>query len=131
MAAVVLSNATSGQTLFYQLILSSSTDSMSQACTGPAFWFWGPDPDNTSVYGVDEYLGTAYGQACATENGPAQTYNLDLLPRLENLITNSPKSGLDKDFSHWTVNGPYWGDSVYGGATITTEWSNVSLDATL
>ncbi|MGA3332822.1 MAG: hypothetical protein ABSC62_01520 [Terracidiphilus sp.] len=131
MAAVVLSNATRGQTLFYQLILSSSTGSMSQACTGTAFWFWGPEPGNASVYGVDEYLGTAYGQACATENGPAQTYNLDLLPRLENFITNSPNSGLDKNYSHWTVNGAYWGNAVYGGGTITDEWSNVSLDATL
>jgi len=131
MGAVVLSNKTTGQTLFYQLLLSASNDSVSQVCTGPAIWFWGPEPGATSVYGVDEYLGTAYGQPCATVNDAGQTYEVDLLPRLKSFITNSPNGALDKDYSHWIVSGAYWGNDVLGGATITDKWTNISLDATL
>ncbi len=121
LAALTLTNST-GQTLFYQLLLNRSNPNLNDVCSGNPEWFFSAGP----TYGVSDYMGTAFGISCPKTGGARQAYNLDLMPRLKTLIQNSP-TGMDKDLSHWKVGGFYMGSLIYGSGNMTTLWDNISL----
>lgn len=132
MAAVVFQDSVSGQTFFYQIILNSSKDDDSQFCSasGP-LWYFDPQTSSPDVFGVDDWLASAYsGQACPPSGASTFTpYSLNILPRVTALINSDPSGKLDKNLADWTVSGVYYGSNIFGSALTTSLWTNLSLVA--
>jgi len=51
-----------------------------------------------------------------------------LLPRLTRLLL-SGETGLDRDLSHWVVDGAYHGSHIWGDVVLSTEWNGYHLVA--
>jgi hypothetical protein len=129
MAALVLYDPSTNQTLFYQILLSENTSAVYDQCGTSPSWYFAPQPNNPTIYGVNEYV-TSYGVSCGKRSDGVRTYALDPLPHLQNLIKNSP-IGMDKNSSHWTIRGTYIGTIGYGDFSIVSLWSKVSLTGAL
>lgn len=114
------------QTFFYQLELSKTCHSVpggfncGQRYTQPFYY------SRVNPFGADEYmplLGRNF-----LPNGVTEHLSIDLLPRLTAIIANGPP-GLDHDPAHWLVATAYYGQHIWGGVTLTSRWSNVTLTA--
>lgn len=114
------------QTLFYQLELGR----VCHAVPGGLNCFLTPRKtfyfSRTNPYGAGEFapmLGRPY-----LADGVETRFFADLLPRLRAVIRNGPP-GMDRDISHWLVTNAYYGQHIWGGVTLTTRWSGVTLTA--
>ena len=126
--AVVLSNPTSKQTLFYQLRLAAFRSFDSKHAEFPAAWFFtGKNMQNglSGQYGFGDNV-TTYGQPFA-EMGKWTTYRLDVSQRIKSLIALGALHGMDQDLSHWVLSGTYHGLSAIGHVSIAGEWRDFAL----
>ena len=125
--AVVLSNPVSRQTLFLQIQLGTIRfdNPNSEITTGWFFKGRNNQSGGVGAWGYNDNV-TSYGQPWASVGG-AETYRLDLLPRLRGIIADGEDSGLDQDLSHWRVAGTYHGQSVWGHVRNDVIWSGFSL----
>ena len=129
--SVVLNNRTAHQTLFYQVALSfgcgpqpEARQRLCETLTNhprASYYF------RTNPFGVADVL-PLFGQNWLP-NDERHTLHLDLLPHLLRLIESGP-SAMDHDSSHWTVDGYYNGQHIWGDVTMTSEWDDVGLIAT-
>jgi hypothetical protein len=123
-ASLVFGN-TSGQTLFYQIVINQSNAANGNFCN-PAdhvLWFYNPQPGNPKVFGANEDI-SAYGFGCQKTFAPRVSYMINVLPNIKRLIAGNPK--LDQDLSHWWSGGGYYvGNIGYGGFVYTTVWDSM------
>jgi hypothetical protein len=129
--SVVLNNRIAHQTLFYQVAL---------------YLGCGPQPANrqalcerlrrvprasyyfsTNPFGVADVL-PLFGQKWLADN-ERRAVRLDLLPHILQLIDTGPAT-MDRDPSHWTVDGYYNGQHIWGDVIMWSEWEDVDLVAT-
>jgi hypothetical protein len=128
--SIILNNAVSRQTLFYQVKLSIvcgpqprvRTELCTQSTTHPRpFYFSRANP-----FGVDDPL-PMFGQKWIGNN-ERRTIKIDVLPRLVEHIEHGP-SGMDHDPSHWDVGKYYNGQHIWGDVTVTSQWEDIGLIA--
>lgn len=129
--AVVFTNATTGQVLFYQVILRDT-----QGYSYDAGWCpqtqepGGTNPVNN--YCVNDSPDLIYATPRLQPFGPRVFYSLDVLPRVQFLIStnhNLPpeRNPLDTDLSHWRPTGFYFGQGLQGGAIPTSQWDSFNF----
>jgi hypothetical protein len=128
--ALVLTNVTQRQTIFYQIRLGLARPATAFAKAHPpesAWFFTGTNiqAGGTGQFGFGDNV-TSLGQSW-TEPGQQQTYHLDLLGRLRWLIARGSQHGLDQDLSHWHLTGTYHGQAVMGHMRNDAIWSDFSL----
>jgi hypothetical protein len=133
MFAVVLSNKTMKQFLFYQLRLAQFSGGGGGLRSGearPAWYFTGNNLQSgaSGQWGYGDNI-TSFGQPWA-RTGVQQRYDVDLLPRLRDLIQDGARYGLDQDLGHWQVTGTYHGQNVTGHIRNKALWSDFSLSTT-
>jgi hypothetical protein len=130
--AIVLRNTTvqPGQTLFYQLALNricvpGPAEHRRRCGAGPTTfaYFWKKPP-----FGVDDFV-SLLGVAPLV-SGEQRHLAIDILPRLKTIIAAGPP-GLDHDPSHWSFNGTYAGQHIWGDVMLETEWETYRLTANL
>jgi len=129
--SVVLNNRTAHQTLFYQVALNlgcgpqpEARQRLCETLTNhprASYYF------RTNPFGVADVL-PLFGQNWLPNN-QRYTLHLDLLPHLLWLIGTGP-SAMDHDPAHWTIDGYYNGQHIWGDVKMTSEWEDVGLIAT-
>jgi hypothetical protein len=126
-AALVMSNAAAGQTLFYQVILA---DTRAGQCAGldPCLpysnWFFTAAPQ----FGVSESIGAFEGGQCLNASTPAAQYNLQLAQPLTAALAYAAQTyGADGNASAWHVTGAYVGTGSQGSVTSVFQVWDVAL----
>jgi hypothetical protein len=114
------------QIIFYQLHLSEICHPGPGGTPCPGVHHLMFYYSRTNPYGTDDYL-TMVGHGFIDGSGPVHL-DIDMLPRLKAAIAGGPPS-MDKDFSHWQLNGVYGGQNIWGGVHLATSWSGYSLTA--
>ena len=114
LTAVVFKNTSTNHVFFYQLRLSN------YGFTGSPVWWNGW---NGPAWGFGDEL-SAYN-ASAASNGNWNSYNIDILPRIKQLLNNQMGQ---QDFDNWVVSASYHGSHTWGDVTLTGYWKNVKLE---
>jgi len=132
LVSVILNNPTTRQTLFYKVTLNNVCGPQPEArrkfCTSftqrprPFYYF------RTNPFGVEDPL-PAVGETWL-DNHERRTIRLDILPRLIAHIKAGP-SAMDHDPGHWNVSAYYNGQHIWGDVTMTSQWEDIGLFATM
>ncbi len=130
--SVILNNPTTRQTLFYKVILVNvcgpQPKARSEFCMRstrrpfPFYYF------HTNPFGVADPLPLLGERWLA--NNERRTIRIDLLSRLIEHIRTGPDT-MDHETGHWNVAGYYNGQNIWGDVTLTSQWEDVSLVATM
>jgi hypothetical protein len=119
--ALVLSNASTHQTLFYQLRLNlfcGKAASCRATQAAPRLGYFA----RANPFGIDDFL-PALGHAWLQE-GARTELRLDLRPRLLEALRHAPP-GLDAEPSHWQLTRVYHGQHIWGDVVLRSMWSDV------
>jgi hypothetical protein len=132
--AVVLTNTSAHEIVFYQLRLAQFTldaNGIREGAAKPGWFFTGNNSQSGAAgqWGFGDNI-TSLGQPWAMI-GKAQTYHVDLLPRLVWLLHQGGPLGLDQNLSHWRLTGTYHGQNTMGHMVNDAVWSGFSLTASL
>ena len=134
--AVVLSNkalkpVTAKNTIFYQLrldVYNKFDDKTGEGISNPSAPYWFQTGETTtsdaanSYYGYDDNI-SSYAGNSPPAVGHFTFYNLDLLPRLKEIIAEGASAyGLDPILDHWEVSGMYFGQSAWGHVQVGSKW---------
>lgn len=134
--SLTLNNATTSQTLFYQIAFNyfcypgnNATFNAYCSATIPSmnYFFTG----SGGVWGIDDpinnYTNTATGVAYTliSTNVPVSVA-INILPRLAYLIENG-QYGLDTTLSHWSIGSFYYGQHTWGSASLASTWSSTNF----
>ncbi len=123
--ASIMMHSTTDQWLTVQINLAASTV--------PQGMEWCPNNNSTSnIFCVDDsvanYGGTFLGQI------GTQKYNLDILPRLIQIIQSEYQKPtgikLESNPNNWRIAGFYMGTVGYGKVNVTSTWSEIKLEST-
>lgn len=114
LVAIVLDNTVNRSTLFLQIILYALNADPKE------FWWAVGKNGNRFGYNFVRYR-------VAADNAENR-YSEDLLPKIIQLIKLN-KVGMDPEPRNWKVSGAYFGNAVYGHVTLSTTWSQYSLEA--
>lgn len=130
MTAVVLTNPKARQALYYQLrLLSVSEKSVPRAATFPPGWFFTgrniQQSDGRGQYGYGDNVATFRLDQAA--QGQWTTFDIDLYPRLIQLIAEGAKHGMVQDLSGWMLTGTYHGIAAMGDVQASAQWDGFSL----
>ena len=115
------------QIFFYQLRLFQAPEE------NVAFWWW-PGSELRDTQGLATLVRFGFGDNVSSfqEREAAldevRQYDLDLLPRLRELIA-SGAHGIDRNLANWYVTATYHGQAVWGGVRLGSEWSGFELTA--
>jgi len=127
LASLIL-GSTTGQTLFYQLGLSSEcypgTDTGAGCYTGyrGEYFFYGSNP-----YGIEDPI-TSYGHGLLNPGDSITMDGINIAPRLKALISGgSPDGMMDTHPADWHITDMYFGQSAWGNANLETTWSGEFL----
>jgi len=118
MTAFVLRNPRARAMLFYQVSLAFQ--GFGEGDPWPGGYWWEQTP---TEMGYDDSI-YFYGLKAAAI-GQRASYDIDVLPRIKQLIASSVAA--DKDLSHWVVDSTYHGAHVWGHITTTSAWDSYSL----
>jgi hypothetical protein len=129
-SAVVLANDRMKQTLFYQLRLAvlRYKDRRMQNLEASPHWFFGGENTQSGSrgqYGFSDHLSSFGERNCVI--GVESAYDIDLLPRLRDVIRAGASKGLDQKFANWVPRGTYHGSLAFGHVEIRSRWSGFSL----
>ncbi len=91
---------------------------------------WFANLASGAFLGVSDNIVTDYGGSYMVAGGPEQTYDIDILPRVKEMISQAPNSNVDKDLNHWKVIIYQFGPFTNGAATIDSLNSKVDLIST-
>lgn len=108
-------NSSTGQTLFDQISIGQVNVSI-----GSGFF------SNSNPFGYREVLTNLGYSAKSISWNSASTLNLNVLSRIKTIISGA-RNGMDANVAHWSTGGIYVGQFVYGGVSMSSDWSNVSL----
>ncbi|HEY1858155.1 hypothetical protein [Acidocella sp.] len=130
---IVATDLETRQTFFYQIsfsIYQADQRKMTLAQLQPAWFFTGTNtqagaPDQ---FGYGDRVWSSYGVSPATQNN-VTAFDLDVLPRLKQLIFQGAKYGMDQNLANWAVTGLYYGQSAFGHVAYGSAWSGLSLMA--
>lgn len=123
LGAVILSDPSAGQTLFYQVQFDVyRVQNGVTTTTAPSYFYF---TGSGGIYGYDDDA-TVYGQRQA-QLGQSTPYHLALLPRLKQVIQQGQSYGMDQDLAHWYINGAYYGNSAWGHMVTAAVWQHFSL----
>jgi hypothetical protein len=120
--------STTGQTIFYQLGLSSKcypgTDAGAGCITGnPGEYFCGV----SNPYCIGDPI-TSYGHSYLNPGDSITMNGINIAPRLKALISGgSPDGKMDTNPAHWQITAMYVGQSAWGQANLETSWSGEFL----
>lgn len=114
---VVFTNKQAKQVFFYQIVLYGFNVS-------PKSFWWARGKPN-GRYGFNQVTDLA---ARPWQEGESRQLKLDILPAVENLIGASGV-GIDPNLDNWVLSAAYFGNTLYGGVHLETEWSSYGLDA--
>ena len=125
-SALVLTNPPAKQTFYYQLRLG--TQGLGNV-PKPGWFFTG---NNTQAGRVGEFgYGDNIDQLTARDLmvrvGERQDYDIDLLPRLNIIIANGARYGLDQNLSNWIISGSYQGLINWGHVRVSAELDDYAL----
>ena len=128
--AVVLSNSTSHQYLFYQIRLANfakNGNAVRQQRLKPGFFFSGMNTQSGKAgqWGFGDNV-DVYSQPFA-QVGVRRTYRINLLPRLRWVIAQGSRRGLDQNLANWDLTGTYHGQSAMGHVRNDAIWGGFSL----
>ena len=129
---IVLSNRTIHQTFFYQInfnLYQADGQSMSLSLRKPDWFSKGisSQTGNRQNFGYgDRVWADAYNMPPAVI-GNVSVFDLNLLPRIEELIAQGNSFGMDQNLSDWAITGAYFGQSVFGHIQFSSEWSGLAL----
>jgi hypothetical protein len=128
--AIALANDSRKQTLFYQLrlaVLRYQKGEMRRLSASPNWFFSGTNHQSGGhgQYGFSDHLASFGQRDC--EVGTASAYDIDLLPRLRQVIRAGADKGMDQDLAHWVPRGTYHGSLAFGHIRIRSRWSGFSL----
>ncbi len=128
---LVLVDPSAKQTFFYQLNfndLEPQGGGMSQT-PRQSGWFAVGRSSQTGHgghYGFGDRVWISYsGTAPATAQG--SSYKLDMLPRLLTLLNDQAARGIDRNPEHWRLGGVFFGQSVFGHVTFSSQWQDLGL----
>jgi len=123
-ASIILYNATSLQTLYYQIILRDTRAGYaSNACTTDTLWFFTVAPD----FGVSD-TAPVLGASCLAPLAGQKAYRFEIASRLKSLIQEGP-AGLDRNTEAWKVTGVYVGSGLQGSAVVRSTYESIALVA--
>lgn len=127
-AAVVLSDPTAGQTLFYEVRVERYRvlDGVTTTQLPSPYWYQTGSPNG--IYGYGDNV-TTYGAPAATI-GTTESYNLHLLSRLTQLVQQANTYGMDQNLSDWYIRGAYYGQLCWSHMDIESQWSSFALTQT-
>lgn len=124
-AAVILTNKSKGQTLFYQLspVLSYRYENGVRKPAVPTvrYWFFPAGP----VFGFNDNVESF--SKMETPIGGTAAYAIDLLPRLREVIADGAARGVDQNLSDWKLGGFYAGGLIWGHIKWSSRWSGITL----
>jgi hypothetical protein len=129
LASMTFGNASTGQTLFYQLALRKFGYVGHNATTGyfasilPAYGY-SADVSDPNI--IDNITGVG-GDLNSLPAMGIVNYNLNILPSVLAAIAAGGIHGFDTNVANWATGGVYVGHVTYGNIALITEWSNVSL----
>jgi len=130
--SVLLNNPMTRQTLFYKVVLINvcgpQPKARSMFCARSTQRPWPVYYFRTNPFGVADPLPLVGERWLA--NNERRTIRLDLLPRLIEHIRTGPNT-MDHEPSHWNVTGYYNGQNIWGDVTLTSQWEDVDLLATM
>lgn len=130
MIAVIFDNRIRHQTLFYQLALTlicgpqpAPRQAFCRAMQSiPRSNFF----STRNPFGIDDRL-PLLGQPFLMPE-ETTTVHVDLLPRVLGFLRTAPWS-MDPDPSHWSLGSIYAGQNIWGGVSLSTQWSALQLVA--
>jgi hypothetical protein len=128
---VVLTNTATRQTFFYQLnfaLYQANGHEMAAKLLQPGWFFTGTNTQagKAKQFGYGDRVWSSFGVSPAPVN-TATSFNLNLLPRIEQLLSEGSKYGMDQNLSNWAITGEYYGQSVFGHVEFGSKWSGLSL----
>jgi hypothetical protein len=125
-SAIILTNPTAGQTLFYQIYLRDSRGTTPNMA-------WCPDYENSAngAFCVDDAV-TVLGGTRVLANSVRVNNTLNVLPRIKTILASAHKKAnanvvLDRDPAHWMIQNVYIGQLIQGGMIPTSRWYNYSF----
>lgn len=150
---VTLTNATSSQVLFYQVLLRDSRcaghadcpsnlanegDFYDHGCSGGNVVFENGVPNGSPAtgwyYGVTETLVSAGNPLnCLTVGGGRKFYTLSVGSRIDAWIQTgigSPQPGspaIDRTLGNWVITGLYIGSGIQGSAVTTSRYDSINM----
>ncbi len=126
LSAIILTNPTAGQTLFYQIYLRDSRGTTPNMA-------WCPDYEHAAngAFCVDDAI-TVLGGTRVQANGVRVNNTLNVLPRIKTILATAHKKSnanvvLDRDPAHWMIQNVYIGQLLQGGMVPTSRWYNYSF----
>lgn len=128
--AVVLMNPKAKQVLYYQLrLLTVTHETAPHAVAPPPGWFFTgqniQQRQGNGQYGYGDNV-ASFGQEPAPQ-GQWTTFDVDLYPRLIQLIAEGAKYGMAQDLSDWMLTGTYHGIAAMGDIQASAQWDGFSL----
>jgi|GEM_PF-2102523 hypothetical protein len=131
--SVVLTNLISHQTFFYQLnfaIYQPSASGVALALPHPGWFFTGTNVQagGAHQFGYGDRIWASFG-VTPPPIGGTDNVDVNLLPRLKQLIADGARFGIDQNLADWSVTGAYYGQSVFGHIQFGTDWHKISLKA--
>jgi hypothetical protein len=117
-SALILSNSTAHQTLFYQIHLRDSRG------VYPNMW-WCPGYPSNGSYCVDDDV-RVLGGATVPANNTRVNNTVNVLSRLKQIVATG-YSGLDTNPANWRIQNAYFGQVLQGGMIPTSRWYNYSF----
>jgi hypothetical protein len=150
---VTLTDYSTSQVLFYQVILrdsrcaghqdcpsnlSNEGDFFDHACGGGNVIFQNGDPNGTPAtgwyYGVSETLVSAGNPLnCLIPGGGRQFYTLSVGSRIDAWIQTgiwTPQPGsptIDRNLNNWIITGLYVGSGIQGSAVTTSRYDSINM----
>jgi hypothetical protein len=121
--ALVLSNRSADQVLFYQVILRDTRSAWFERAQQPATqWFFaGP-----RRFGVNDSL-AVFERTPLLPGDPSRVLRLEIRDRLRAALATGPE-GLDRDERNWVVSGSYTGTGLEGEVRISAAFRGIGLE---
>jgi len=126
--ALVLKNIVTNDVLFYKIQLFNLNN---RNLTPKPYWYWAKGEgektikEKIKVYGYSDILPT-YGMDYL-KIGETKQIELDVLPRLKQVLNDPRAIGLDRTSSNWIISSAYYGQNIWGGVKLISKWKNFSL----
>ncbi|HCP10149.1 MAG TPA: hypothetical protein DIT22_05530 [Thermodesulfobacterium commune] len=123
--SLVLKNNISKDVIFYKVRLSNINN---RGLKLKPYWYWSKGEgekaieEKVKIFGFADTIET-FGQEFLSV-GQERLIEIDLLPRLLEILQDKRAEGLDRDPSHWYVSSAYYGQHIWGGVKLKTKWSN-------
>ena len=127
--ALVFSNRSMHQTLFYQLKLVQEGG----RGAGTPYWWATGKRGIGNFESEGDHMRFGFGDRLSSFGvrdpapGAVLRLDLELLPRVRAIIAEGRQHGMDQDLGHWQLSGAYIGNTFWGRGSISTHWTGYAI----